>query len=375
MVREKALVSAVSGSHPSGLTLYLHRKQIARRRSYDLSNHQTLTIRVKTVKVTFSIVATTHNGLARLERAIESALAQTIPCEVILVDDGSNDGTQAYGRSLGTSITYYRNRVRLGYGASLNIGVDLAQGNWIKFLNDAERLEPSCLERIKHAIERFPKAALVSCQAIEMSPDAHMHRTPSFGNKEVECVSQKDIHYQMLVNRLSFGCPAQVAVRRDAFFRAGGWSSLNILNYEAMDSWTRMSQYGDAIFINQPLSYYQAGATPSQDWHFNREQLEAKLALDRNIYERIPQNYRSKLAESPELQQFLKLHWSLVGLQHDIELHSNPSSDRSSRSIMRTWSRLARWIANTFKGNGDRESSRKVSNTLGTERSIEMGEG
>ncbi|MDY6938908.1 MAG: glycosyltransferase family 2 protein [Cyanobacteriota bacterium] len=302
------------------------------------------------MKLTFSIVITTHNCLDRLERAIESALAQSIPCEIILIDDGSSDGTEAYGRRLGKPVVYYRHRVRLGYGESLNVGVELAQGQWIKFLNDADRLEPTCLAQMKEAIEQCPKAALLSCQAIEIRPGDGMHRTPPFGNDRVVCIPQEDIHYQMLFEHLCFGCPAQVAVRRDAFLRAGGWSSLNGSGYEALESWTRMAQYGDAIFINQPLSYYRSDPSKADEDHLSPEQIETKLTVDRHIYQRLPANYRTQLADNPELQQFLKLHWSLVSLQNDIEPEPPTCSPAQSPPALFAWSRLARAIYKKIQG-------------------------
>ena len=44
----------------------------------------------------FSIVITTYNRLNLLKRAIDSSLNQTVPAEVVVVDDGSSDGTEAY---------------------------------------------------------------------------------------------------------------------------------------------------------------------------------------------------------------------------------------------------------------------------------------
>ncbi len=44
----------------------------------------------------FSVVITTYNRLDLLKRAINSALNQTIECEVIVVDDCSSDGTDEY---------------------------------------------------------------------------------------------------------------------------------------------------------------------------------------------------------------------------------------------------------------------------------------
>jgi len=56
----------------------------------------------------FSIVITTHNRLSWLKRAIDSALAQTETCEVIVVDDGSSDGTDDYLRNLNGKVTFWR---------------------------------------------------------------------------------------------------------------------------------------------------------------------------------------------------------------------------------------------------------------------------
>lgn len=59
----------------------------------------------------FSVVISTYNRLNLLKRAINSALNQTIPCEVVVADDCSADETEAYVKSLGNSVIYHRNEV------------------------------------------------------------------------------------------------------------------------------------------------------------------------------------------------------------------------------------------------------------------------
>ena len=271
-------------------------------------------LRDANVKITFSIVITTYNSLNRLEGAIESALAQTIPCETILVDDGSNDGTEAYGRHLGKWVSYYRHRVRLGYGESLNVGVELARGNWIKFLNDSDRLEPTCLEQIKQAIERFPSSALVSNQALELRPD-EVERPQPDGNSDVVCIPQKEIRPWML----AIDDPARVTVRRDAFLRAGGWTSPTSSSNAAIDCWRRVAQYGDALSIDRSLS---------------DDRLVPTHSLDRHLDDRFAQNDRTM-------------------------------SSGLTRSITRTWSGLAQILSPTRQKSrvGDRKPHQKGSNS------------
>ena len=59
-----------------------------------------------TPSISFSIVITTYNRVELLKRAIATALSQTVPCEVIVVDNASTDGTQAYVESLGDRVVY-----------------------------------------------------------------------------------------------------------------------------------------------------------------------------------------------------------------------------------------------------------------------------
>jgi glycosyltransferase involved in cell wall biosynthesis len=73
----------------------------------------------------FSIVITTYNRLNLLKRAIDSALAQTLPCEVVVVDDCSSDSTQAYVQercealaSMGEKrLIYHRNLENIGHSS------------------------------------------------------------------------------------------------------------------------------------------------------------------------------------------------------------------------------------------------------------------
>ncbi len=46
----------------------------------------------------FSLVITTYNRLELLKRAIACGLNQTVPCEVVVADDASTDGTEEYVR-------------------------------------------------------------------------------------------------------------------------------------------------------------------------------------------------------------------------------------------------------------------------------------
>jgi hypothetical protein len=245
----------------------------------------------------FSIVIITHNRFPWLKFAVESALNQTLPCEVVIIDHGSDDKTHKFIQGLGNRVVYRRNFVNRGRAAAVNLGVHLARGNWIKWLDDDDRLGPQCIETLAQAIAPFPEAVIVSCQATQV--DQHhqeLGQTPIVGEGgagTVHQVLQEDIHFQMLFDRLALGSTAQIAVRKDAFLCAGGWdTNLSNRSCEALESWIRIAQYGDAIFVNQPLSYITCWPGNRSQRLCPQEQQQAQLALKQKLYGLVHPKYQ-----------------------------------------------------------------------------------
>lgn len=86
-----------------------------------------------------SVVIPVYNGERYLAESIGSALAQTYrPIEIVVVDDGSTDHSAEIARGFGSSVRYVA-QSRAGAGAARNRGADLAEGNFLAFL-DADDL-------------------------------------------------------------------------------------------------------------------------------------------------------------------------------------------------------------------------------------------
>ncbi len=263
----------------------------------------------------FSIVITTYNRLSLLRRAVESALAQTWPCEVVVADNGSDDGTEEYIRSLGSRVIYHRNSANLGHSGAVNAGVSVAKGEWIKPVDDDDYLAPNCIEEMARAIAQRPQAVLCSCQAIQVDRNgAEVTRTQPCGAGKAFYIPQEDIHYGMLLEMVPFGTPIQVAFRKDAFLASGGWDlALNVC--DDIDSWIKIAKYGDAIFLNQYLAYRTLWTGGNNQKSSFQERLEVNMQMKENIYKLVDQKYRASLPALQDINAFLKLHWSLVGLR------------------------------------------------------------
>src|SRR5216684_2095663 len=103
-----------------------------------------------------SVVIPNYNRAAKVQNAIQSVLLQTFSdLEVIVVDDGSSDGT---GRILGET---YGDRIRYCFqtnqGASVarNRGIEEARGEWIAFLDSDDLWEKDKVEYQFKALEQF----------------------------------------------------------------------------------------------------------------------------------------------------------------------------------------------------------------------------
>jgi glycosyltransferase involved in cell wall biosynthesis len=251
----------------------------------------------------FSIVITTYNRLNFLQRAIDSALGQTLPCSVIVVDDCSSDGTQAYVQerrdALASSgdqrLIYHRNSTNLGHSKSVNAGVELATGEWIKPLDDDDYLAPNCIEVMTKAIALRPQAVICSCQAAQVDAnEVELGRTKQLGSDKAFYISQEDIHYGMLLELVPFGTPAQVAFSRSAFLKSGGWDSSLDTNFDDIDSWIKISQFGDAIFINECLSYRTLWLGAYNQKFTLEKRLNTNILIKEKIYSLVSKNIKVK---------------------------------------------------------------------------------
>jgi glycosyltransferase involved in cell wall biosynthesis len=279
----------------------------------------------------FSIVITTYNRLALLKRAIHSALSQTVACEVVVADDCSSDGTQEYVRQLcqelqavgDTRLVYHRNSSNAGHAATLNAGVKASNGNWIKPLDDDDYLATHCIEEMQRAIALRPQAVLCSCQAAQVdNNEVEIDRTPITGPGKAFYIPQEDIHYGMLLEMVPFGTPVQVAFCQVAFWKSGGWDSKFDGNCDDIDSWIRIAQFGDAVFLNRCLAYRTIWSGAYNQKFSVKTRLDTNLLMKQKIYPLVDPKYRSTVPDLQDVRDYLQIHWGLVAIKQGKVLSS-----------------------------------------------------
>lgn len=111
-----------------------------------------------------SVILVTHNQKYSLSRAIDSVLNQTIMrWELIIVDDGSDDGTDDFIKSyflLNKKIRYFK-RTYKGSISAKNFGIKNSIGSFITFIDPPDEYKPNHLElRVKY-LEENPEIDII----------------------------------------------------------------------------------------------------------------------------------------------------------------------------------------------------------------------
>ena len=276
-------------------------------------------------EATFSIVIPTFNRLSTLRRAIDSALSQTVPIEIIVVDDASSDDTCLYVKSLIANpssnacphrMVYQRLEVNGGHSAAMNVGTRLAQGGWIKPLDDDDYLAPNCIEEMAQVISLHEAAVICCCQAAQVDADGvRLERRPTGGTGPTYFIPQEDIHYGMLLDLVPLGTPVQVAFRRDVALQCGGWDSSFDTNCDEVDFWIRLARFGDAIFINRCLAYRTVWSG-SHNLRFPRQtRLETNYLMKTKILGLVTARHKSHVPKLRDIRAYMNLHWAAVSLK------------------------------------------------------------
>jgi len=112
------------------------------------------------------VIIPTYNRRHTLGRAIDSVLIQSLkPVEIIIVDDGSTDGTQELISINYPDITYIKSENK-GVSAARNLGIKHGQSDWLAFLDSDDEWLPNKLEKQSAAISNQKEYKVVHCDEI-----------------------------------------------------------------------------------------------------------------------------------------------------------------------------------------------------------------
>lgn len=110
-----------------------------------------------------SIIVTNWNGEKYIGKCLNSLLSQSYPnCEIIVVDNGSSDGSLKILRGYGSRIRLIANKENLGFAAGNNVGIRTAQGEALVIYNNDAIANREWLSTLVRGLKEPPEADIVS---------------------------------------------------------------------------------------------------------------------------------------------------------------------------------------------------------------------
>ena len=104
-----------------------------------------------------SVVIPLYNKAAEIERTLGSVLGQSVlPREVIIIDDGSTDGSAEIVERMATPLVRLLRQENGGVSAARNRAIEMATGRWIALLDGDDWWKPDYLSAMARLIERYP---------------------------------------------------------------------------------------------------------------------------------------------------------------------------------------------------------------------------
>ena len=124
-----------------------------------------------------SVCIPTYNRKDYLKEALESVFAQTYKdYEVVMVDDGSTDGTEDMLKDAGYDVRYYWAE-HIGQAAARNKLIELAHGEYITFLDSDDLLVPDAVQKLMDVIDSYGPDVFAYGSYIGVDEDGNHIRT------------------------------------------------------------------------------------------------------------------------------------------------------------------------------------------------------
>jgi len=225
-------------------------------------------IRPVTAQPAVSVVIPNFNGAFYLEECLRSLLRQSVPgAEIIVVDDGSRDGSIDIARRVAPQAVVLAHSRNLGFAAAANTGIRTARGDWIAILNNDTEVAETWMAECLQAIECHPDASFLACRILDYKQRDRLYsagdcflRAGVGYRRGQERPDQGE--YQRLTNIFS-PCGCAAIYRRSALEQTGGYDERFFAYLEDVELGLRLQASGRIGYYVPSAVVYHHGATTS----------------------------------------------------------------------------------------------------------------
>jgi glycosyltransferase involved in cell wall biosynthesis len=213
--------------------------------------------------VKFSVVIPLYNKAPYIESAVTSVLQQTCAdLEVIVVDDGSSDGSGELVEALGDPRAKVYRQDNAGVSEARNRGIALAQGEWVAFLDADDWHHPRYLETLILAQALHPSADVVASTYVSF-PHTEGNWPPAWR------VEEKNIPIELIVDLPARWIQAPTLYTSSVVIRTSRLMEMQPCfapgeSYgEDVDLWFRLGECTSIALVQSPLVAYRVSMADS----------------------------------------------------------------------------------------------------------------
>lgn len=277
-----------------------------------------------------SVVIPTYDRAAKVQRAIESVLSQTMrDLEVVVVDDGSSDNTaEVLSGKFGDRIRYYA-QTNQGVSVARNRGVTEARGEWIAFLDSDDLWEPDKLDVQLKTLKEFAQCG--ACYAdtrlfnypetrtlFQLAEKNYAHQGTTGVNDEVLRLLVRPGGGGMVVHLSS------LLAKRDLIRKTGGFDP-KLLYSQDSEFMFRLAMQTSFCFVNRPLVWFDRAPVEtrhvgvSAKWdktEFFLKDSQMRLEGLMRMSEGLPKNVRKTIREQLRSVHSGWVNWYLETKQY-----------------------------------------------------------
>ncbi|HSR63956.1 MAG TPA: glycosyltransferase [Gammaproteobacteria bacterium] len=193
---------------------------------------------------TVSVIIPTRDRALFVTRAIESVLNQSrLPEEIIVIDDGSTDGTSGILAREFPLAKVLQSDGR-GVSAARNLGIQYAEGDWIALLDSDDTWHGNKLKRQLLALEENPAYRVCHTNEIWIRDGVRV-------NPMKKHQKRGGFIFRDCLPRCAMS-PSSTLIHREIFERVGMFDE-NLPACEDYDLWLRISARYPVLFINKEL--------------------------------------------------------------------------------------------------------------------------
>lgn len=203
------------------------------------------------------------NGRRWLDACLESVLGQTRPPdEVIVVDNGSTDGSPEHVRERFPAVRVLELGRNTGFAGAANAGLRAAEAEAVALVNTDVRLEPDWLERACAALEAAPGAASVATKMLDLGDPSLVYDAGDVLRRDGACEQrgrfERDDGRFDAPGEVFGACAGAALYRRAPVLELGGFEERFFLYLEDADLALRLRLAGWSC-VYEPAVAHHAG--------------------------------------------------------------------------------------------------------------------